>query len=566
MRIIDKGKPEKARRTFVSRIVVSIAATILLTCSAISGLSIYQAYPSLRDAHFDRARANMVLAFKAAVDSKTYPTLPQLVEYGDHLVEVTTITGGAYFDSVGEYRGRFGHKPLLTWQKAKLDQIERAFVDDNKQMEIFIDPSEIGIDYGIALRFEIKDIWKAIDAELARKITTVLAVTLATTVSLTLLITVIVLVPVNRMRSAVAHTLDDPKDAQSFSLRMRRRDELGQLGRGIDQLFYVLSHTFEEDLGNALAIQAHIPNPLVIYGADGEVEDANPAALAFFDVTNPTEIEPVAHQEVRIDGSDLTLREFLERGQGLEYGDFHSGDDWVPCRIGGGIIRRQNGAVRRYFAILTDLTFAQTQMTELKIERDTAQENAGVWASRNRELRDLLDACMAIVENGKVPDTGKQRPSTLPERVINTWYRDAIRTGRMEPRSLRHSVLPPIGVDHGPAKRIFNHVLSAVHARSERDHPKILVTAREKPNGTVEFTIGEVLHDASSEAPMSKTGKTGASIYMAAFTNLLDGIGGRLVRLTGSRGENTLVFRLPASRVRWPSNAEAVSEDDSEAA
>lgn len=551
MRILEMGRTEKSGRIFVSRIVVAIAVTILLTCLGVASITVNQSYREIRSAHLDRARAHAITAFRAAVDPEFYPTLPQLIDFGNHLVAISPVTGGAYYDAVGDYEAHFGRRPTLTWHTAKLDRMSRVFVDDGNQMEIFVDPNEIGIRHGVALRFDLTDTWAAIDAELARKVTAILATSLASAATLTLLLSAIVLLPISRLQAAVHNVLDDPKDATAHSLNMTRRDEIGQLARGIDQLFYVLSNTFEEDLGNALAIQAHVPYPLVIYSAGGAVEDANFAALDFFGVEKPRQIPKHDEKVLRFDGKPQAVAASLERGQICDYGDVLGAEGWVPCLIGGDVIRRQNGSVRRYFLVLADLSVAHAQLREAQGERRAALEDVTRLRQRTRELRHLLDACLAIIEGGATLDDKGPVRSAMPDRVVNAWYRDAIAHGQMMPRSLRHSVLPPIEVHQNLAERLFANALSAVHGRSGVDHPRILVSARMRDDGIPVFTVSEIVEDASQEAKIGSGDISNANLYLAAFTNLLKVSKGRLVRLAGPNGENTLVFQLP------PGQAEA---------
>lgn len=547
---------EGTGRRWKPRLILAMALTMVLTAASVATLVIVQGYPEIRQSHLERAKVEALTAFRSAVDPGIYPTLVELLELGTYVTTVSPIRGGAFFDSIGEYKGHFGTRPLLTWRAAKLDEIDSAFVSNGAAMEMFVDGSDIGVPYGVALQFDLANAWAGIDRDVARAVTEAAAIASALAAALTIMLSAMVILPLNRMDTAIRHALDDPKGAVSNALNWRRKDEFGLVSRGVDQLFYVLSNTFEEDLGNALAIQAHAPFGLVIYNADHSVAGANRAALAFFGVSTPKEIGEFDPAFLRraADGDrtaePIAVADLLRVGRVLETGQILRGEDWVPAQIGGAVIRRPNGKVRRYFFMFSDLTDLDAQIAEARAERDALRRDLALEQQQSLQQRHLLDACISVIEEEAPLRPRERARPVMPAQIVNKWYADALRGGFMKPESLRHSRLPPLRIDAAHAEKLFSHALFSVHQRSAAKAPRILVRGNVTDDGRPVYVITEITGDTEDLTAMRAVHSANASIYVTALNRSLVACGGRLLSSIGASNENAVVFDLPPAGIR----------------
>lgn len=530
-----------------ARIAITIALTVLIVSGSTAGYTLYNSYGEIRDRGLAHAHHHAILSFRAAVDPSIYPTRDQLLENGRHLVRMGQLQGGAFFDSVGEMKGSFGEKPLLTWQRSKLNKIGRVLVDDGRSMEVFVDPHVVDIDFSVALKFDIADTWAAIDQEVARIMVYGLSVSLAVTAAITILLSYLVLYPLHRVQRAVQLTLDEPKDAITHSLKWRREDEVGVFTRNLDRLFYVLSNTFREDLGNALAIQAHTPHGLIIYAPDGQIDDANPAALEFFEAETPDEINEMDQEFLRIDGEVRTVYQVMEAGQTCVQGEILKDGEWLPTLIAGDMIRRSDGRARRYFLLFSDLMFAQLQIDEAIAARDQSIDEIMVQKKQVRSLRGLLDACLAIIENGAPAAKTGRSYTFLPGHAVNAWYREALVHDEMKEDSVRYPLLPQVNVEQELAMRLFSNALSVVQSRSMGNYPNILVTAEERSDQKLVFKITETANSGSDMTTARGLANTNSALYLLAFKNLLRSAKGKMILSAGTDGANVLSFELQAA-------------------
>jgi len=543
-----------------SRSVLIVTALTALALFGLGGLSAYFSYRAIVAEHVAELRTETVTAFRSAVDKDLYPTLAQLLERGEHLTEVSPILGGAYINGVGELVGRFGERPALTWRMAKLERTESLMTPSGAAMDFFIRPSEIELPQSAILRVDLSDTWVAVSTELARKFTVLLGPMLAGGFLIAFAISSLLLVPLMRMRRSIDFVLDDPANAIQYALRKTRRDEVGRVSRAIDKLYFVLSNTFEEDLGNALAVQARSPICTILFDENGVIIEANDAALTTLGVSDPDDIAALDGRFLQVGGEDTTPMAAIENGPFLERGAIRLGggaERWLPVLIGGNGIRRPDGTIRRFFINFAPLADFYAQIDEANDKVDKMEAALLKQRGYSLEVRELLEASLAMLGANAQDKTVETERSIMPDRLIGAWYRKCVDNGLMSAKSLRHGYLPPVVMPEAVATRIFEYALALVRGRSPYQEPCILITAQSGGVGRFVFTFSEVITD-NREDLNSDVPREFYTVFSGALNKVVTAGGGSVVGMRGPNRQNQLQIELPVDpRIAGKRGAEA---------
>ncbi|MEM9206774.1 MAG: PAS domain-containing protein [Pseudomonadota bacterium] len=530
-------------RVFISRITLSVALVMTLAC-AIVGIAMTSAgHFDVRGAHIERLENNTIVSIRAAIDERKYPTFEQLVDLSDHLIRVSPIEGLTFVNSVGDPEVFSGERTTLTWRDVRLDQIERQFVKDNASLEFFIDPDEVELPFGVVVRVAVDDMWRSINEDTRRTAAVIAAFSVSTTILTTVMIAISLVMPLRHLHTSTMAARHSPHEAINHVVKFKRDDEIGDLGRAIDRIFYLLTSTFEEDLSNAIALQEEMPMGLIVFSASDRVLAANDAALSFFGFSSPSDIESYETEIIRKSDGIASVRKIVDAETFSGVAELKRGDDWVRCVVGAHAIRDIEGNVRRYFLIFNTLQQIEEEISDLRMERDTLQVDVTRHQQREAELKTLLDACLTIIDTDgsrkSVPDSTR----TFPDQIVARWYRVSIDQNLMTERSLRHGVLPALKVDATVADSLFSHALSLVRMRSKSDATRIQITSRPQTTTQLLLIISERTIDPPEDNEIAPVPE--AHILLAALTKLIRSAGGQIVATSGKKSSNRVAFTLP---------------------
>ena len=150
------------RSLLVSRLARYLAITVYGTVLAVCLATIAYRYNHTVQVHFTEKQRDVGELFRAAVDDRRFPIIPELIEIGEHLVRIGLAEGGVYVDAIGQDQGQFGQLPDLTWRDAVLTQVSERTSHDRQHLDIYLRPDDTELQYGVILRVDARPVWRAI--------------------------------------------------------------------------------------------------------------------------------------------------------------------------------------------------------------------------------------------------------------------------------------------------------------------------------------------------------------------------------------------------------------------
>lgn len=553
----EKGPDRVNRRNFKgiaksllsSRLAHYLGITVYGTVLAVCLATIIYRHAGTVEEHFAEQRQETAEVFRAAVDDRRFPMLPELIENGEHLIRIGAVKGGVYVNSIGEDQGRFGEQPELNWRDATLEQLSERLSPDRQHFDIYLRPEETVLQYGVILRVDAGPIWQSIWSHTRHEFIIGLIVGLVCAVSISVTVMLMVLGPLHKITASVLSAANDPGRAERMLTNIRQKDELGYLSGAVDELLLLVNHLFNEDLANALGIIDSLPEAALIYSGEGELLEANQAAYALFDFESRDDFTEMHNRFLRIDGTVVPVRDAVSDGLELTEAEVLLGDNWIPALIGGGAVRRHDGTLKRFFVTMSDLRPIAAEMEKLTNRKNESDAAFKDQLLRAEELRQMLDACRTLMELSD--DTEKpaaRMRSILPDRAIAKWLEQAIASGQMSHDGVRHGFLPPITSDDLSVERIFKSALTVVRGRSGRGAPKIVVSAKPASDKLCIFTIAEVASFEGRPRPCAPQREMDTSLHLGVLAKVLSGMSGRITSPASNGSENVVSFVLPIDR------------------
>ena len=337
------------RSLLVSRLARYLAITVYGTVLAVCLATIAYRYNHTVQVHFTEKQRDVGELFRAAVDDRRFPVIPELIEIGEHLVRIGLAEGGVYVDAIGQDRGRFGQLPDLTWRDAVLTQVSERTSHDRQHLDIYLRPDETEIQYGVILRVDARPVWRAVWSDMRHELAISLVIGLLCAVAISAAVMLMVLRPLRKMTASALAAANDPGMAHRMLTGIRQNDELGSLSGAVDELLLIVSNLFNEELANAIGVINGLPEATLIYRAEGELEHANEAALALFGFDDREDFAAIEGHFLRLDETPLSVRDAVSEGLNLTEAEVSIGGQWIPAHVGGGAVRRLDGSVKRYF-------------------------------------------------------------------------------------------------------------------------------------------------------------------------------------------------------------------------
>ncbi len=537
------------RSLLVSRLARYLAITVYGTVLAVCLATIVYRYNHTVQVHFTEKQQDVGELFRAAVDDRRFPVIPELIEIGEHLVRIGLAEGGVYVDAIGQDQGRFGQLPDLTWRDAVLTQVSERTSHDRQHLDIYLRPDETEIQYGVILRVDARPVWRAVWSDMRHELAISLVIGLLCAVAISAAVMLMVLRPLRKMTASALAAANDPGMAHRMLTGIRQNDELGSLSGAVDELLLIVSNLFNEELANAIGVINGLPEATLIYRAEGELEHANEAALALFGFDDREDFAAIEGHFLRLDETPLSVRDAVSEGLNLTEAEVSIGGQWISAHVGGGAVRRLDGSVKRYFITISDLSPIAAQMEKLSEDKEKSDRAYKDQLLRAEELRQMLEACRILMElsgDGKRP--AYRTRSIMPDRAVAKWQEQAVASGQMAPDNVRHGFLPPLTSDDLSVERIFKSALNIVRGRSNRTMPKIAITAKPASDKLCIFTIAEI--EAFTVRPRTRTSERemDTSLYLAILAKLLSRLSGKVTSAGGHANENLVSFVVPIDR------------------
>ncbi|MEO1198515.1 MAG: hypothetical protein AAFX39_04675 [Pseudomonadota bacterium] len=526
------------------RLCAIVFVIVLVTDLTIAGVMFLHERAAFERTLHDRA----VSYVRSSVDITTFPDIDKLVKFGENLVASTEISGGIYINSIGEEAGQFGARPWLTWQAAQMQALPWRLSDYGLAFDTFIKPAETGLSYGLLLRLDSSAAWSQLLIHTSLKaLTAFVSAALIAMFSMAVM-TLLVLRPARKMSRAIDHALRTPEKAIQSLARLHSSDELGVLGRNIDQLLFLVGTTYVEDLATAAAINEQVPAAILTFSEDGHLMSANSAALRLFQVET---LEDLGLQQysgfVSVQGKARIASELIQRGRFFGPADAIVAADMIPCLIGGDRVLRTDGSIARYFLMLMDVRNFVADMRTERAKRRNAEETVALARRTIDEMQDKTDAYALLFEIDQTKSAAAKPMTLRPDALVSSWLVDAAKAGKILSARATHERLPPVKTSFKDTERIFELALSVVAARSGETTPLLDVTGGLHGQSEAAFRVRE-------QSPTANVGKTApqgrtadVDVQVAAINRLANRTGGRLMQSLSGKGEpNEISFTLPA--------------------
>lgn len=542
------GIKTRLRQIAGSRVCRRVGVVVFLMLIAVDLSLMAPSYLKSRS-DFERDMRELALSYvKSGINTRAFPRIETLIEQGDHMVGATEVLGGVLVNSIGDEVGTFGERPWLSWRDAALDRHPWVVEDGGQQFEIYLRPAETGLSYGLILRIDSSERWSDLNARYLRMVLfTLISAFLITTIVLGIMSSMVIH-PLRRISTAIDSALHAPERAIKSLARLKSSDELGELGRAVDQLLFLMATTYVEDLATAFAINEQVPGAILTFSEDGHLVSANAAALRLFKVEG---FDQLLLREsgnfVSVQGQPRPASELIGRGRFFGPAEAIIGTERLPCLAGGDAILRGDGTMSRYFLMLIDVSVLVNDMRAER-QRRLAVEQAHLQARRgNAELVERLNACLALMQMQEQGDAPSEGPTVTvrPETITAEWLRTAIVNQSISKSGVRHGNLPPVLGSHSEIQMIFETALGMVRGASHKSKPVLEISGTVE-NGRATFAIREVDEDDILSQTIAGRPDSDINLQQSALARLVTRQGGRMVSAASPGGPNEILFELPA--------------------
>lgn|GEM_PF-2114796 len=520
------------------RIGIAVFVTVLVLDVAVAGLS----YFSHKSEFIADQAAEARVLFTAAVDAARYPSIDTLTEVGNNLVRRTRVEGGVIISGAGEDRAVFGTVPTLTWADARIDGQLARFDEPNRVFDVFISPEQTQLPYGLILRLDAAEDWDKLIAHQMEQILLMLVVAAILGLVTAFFVKSQVVKPAGSIKAVVDLALNSLEDVNGRRTGVSRNDEIGALARSVDQLLFLTSTTFTDELAAALSIIDKSPHGIVTLSEQGYMVSANEAALRLFGERSfKGLLERDPSSLFRYGEETVTSVELASRGRILGPGEvLHEGGDF-PCLIAGDTVYRDDGSVLRRFLIFVDMRALVNQVRDEVHRREAAEREVARLSGDLRLLRRLFDACLVVAELDGFVDQRTGSVTMQPKTLIDWWKKRLESEGETVPTKLEYEDLPPVQGEPAELRRLFDTALEIVRLRSGAADPHIAVLGTIEKDNTVTLLFRE-----SDEAGMDAAidSKIDVAILFGALGVLCRRQGGSLDAMTGQADGNRVTVKL----------------------
>jgi PAS domain-containing protein len=480
--------------------------------------------------------------FTAGVDASRYPSIDTLVEVGENLVRNTKVEGGVLISGAGEDRAVFGAVPSLTWAEARLDGKLVLFDSDDGKFDIFISPEETQLPYGLILRLDVAEDWAKLTGHITEQLVLALVVAIVLSILTSLIVANQVVRPLGTIRKTIDVALNAPEEAGSIHTGVSRNDEIGVLAQAVDQLLFLTSTTFSDDLAAAVTILETAQHGILTFSEQGHLISANKAALSLF---GESRFEDLLNRDptslFRFGDETVDCNEFAGRGRVLGPGEIlrDSGEDF-PCLVAGDTVMRADGSVLRRFLIFVDMRALVEQVRSEVHRRETAEREVKKLASDLRLMRRMFDACLVITELGAAGDKRKRSVTLQPRGLVDAWMERLATVGEPPPDHVDIGELPPVIGDPAELRQLFDTALEVVRLRSSSPNPRISITGAS--SGSDVTVVIRECDEKNADLTISKD--VDVALLFGALGVLCRRQDGSIVATTGQEDGNRLAFRL----------------------
>lgn len=475
----------------------------------------------------------------------------------EKLVALAPIMGGRLYDTLGDPAGGFGVEPSLSRNAVASDRLYSLRSPDGNYYDIFLSQAQVGLPFDIILRLDTSQIQDEVQAYVFQRAQNSLIISVISVTILLTILTLVIIRPIIQVRKSMKASVLHPEHSDKYKLNWKRKDEIGEMSRSIDQLLTKISSVYQNDLATALDAIEQAKSPIVQYDQLGRLVAANPAALLMFGAKSVEEMAkqgdkflvlPNRHTD-RPYSVPSSIEELLHTPGGGSYMDeglvLCNGVE-IPVLIIARPVHKQNGDIQRYYANIVDISERTFRQNRLASEISKMVTEKVSMHERLETMKMVLESCVILLEAVKAEETADtERKSVMADRVITQWYRDAQDSGLIDDTELEYGILPVLRGNPDNLSKLFRQALSLTYMKSIYAKPSLSISTLTVSDQKTEFTI----KDRSDEeglvrAVEDRSASTNWKICLAAFNRMLNLEGGELTGMKEGEEENTVTFVL----------------------
>lgn len=497
-----------------------------------------------------RVEQETLALLRVNVETTTFPTVADTVKLGSRLMTLSLVMGGIVVNTLGDELGAFGVLPRLTLAEARRDSpIQRS--QEDRYVDIFFEPSRSGLAFPLILRLDGTKIAAGVFRQANVMAMHVSVVVLVTFIILMAFLEYIVISPARALRDAAGAASANPRSADTFRLRWRRKDELGEAAVAVDVLLANLSLLHHDDM--VMTNEAILRSGLsfLTYDDSGQLLNANRAALQFFAADDVDELATRSSSYLRIKEQNrwrhLTPIDLVNSSRFEANCDVLTPSGPKHCLVSiVSIPFRSKRATIHHMVTIVDVSDA---MVHARQSEDDVKKMSGQIEDLHRRLseqRQLFESCTIIMstlqtDNTATPAIGQTTSLIAVDQLVESWCAEAVRNRLIAGRVLS-GTLPTLHCHPVLFNTVIRQSLQAAYTASSWAKPAIGMAVRQDRAHMIFETFSAAPVGLPREAADDER-QLALPIAILGLQRALAALGGRLIALPADG--NPLSFTLP---------------------
>lgn len=485
------------------------------------------------------------LAWYHSSNPAAFLSAQQKARLGQRMINDGLILGGVVFDGAGEALVVFGERPLLDLNIARLSGVSVQLSPNSPALDVHLTPEQTGLSHHLVVRLPTDPIEEATLVEVRNFGLSVLFIAGVTSVLFIFSSMLLVIKPLRAINQSLRRAIENPNAADGFHLHMERRDEIGQISRSLNMLLTSVSVVYQDELASVKKAIEGFGYGILQYDYEDRLVAANPAALAMFQLPdfnalrkmNRNCAQPLGARRVNPKPLPVVVGESREP----MLITIHTESGMFTALAYGTIVRREDGSISHQFVAIMPMDRIMQDTRRAMTSAKKAESRADLMNVQVQEMRRLLEACLCLMAPAPKGDQ-RIEDAILPDRILNTWYSEALRDNLVSGR-LEHGLLPLLEGNPETIRNVLRQSMLLVYAKSTRAKPVLRVDGREEPGLRAVFTISDVSPDKGEQ----RSSSVDDVLPFAALQTALNRGGGSLISVSDQGERAKVVFSLKAS-------------------